>query len=63
MNYIVKIISEELIENPFHYYIPDDKIVYKVRLIANRYGIEETITQFFNIKKWEKIKERGYYLV
>lgn len=61
-HYIVKIISEELIENPFYSYIIDDKMTYKVRLVTDCYGVEETTTQYFNIKQWEDIKERGYYL-
>ncbi len=59
---IVKIISGELIENPFHCYLTDDEMIYKVRLVTNCYGVEETTTQYFNIKQWEDIKERGYYL-
>lgn len=54
-HYIVKIISEEKIQEYGREY-------YRINAIVNCYGCEEQINRLFTIDEWEQTKGKGYYM-
>lgn len=56
-HYIVKIISEEKIQNP-----ENGREYYRINAIVNCYGCEEQINRLFTIDEWEQTKGKGYYM-
>lgn len=57
--YIEEVISEE----PYteEWTKKYDKEFVKVKLVTNCYGRKCNEEQIFDIDKWEKVKEQGYY--
>ncbi|WP_434182166.1 hypothetical protein [Bacillus thuringiensis] len=58
--YIEEVISEELYTEEWTKEF--DKKFVKVKLVTSCYGRKRNVDQIFDVDKWEKVKEQGYYM-